>query len=51
MKLTNKINRIMTDETLMLEMSKKSLSRIQEYSIENMSNIHIEIFKNIKNSL
>ena len=44
--ISNAINRIVDDEKLRWKMSKRSLEKIQPYTIENMARIQFEILKN-----
>ena len=45
-KLRDKIINILEDEELRASMSKASLKKIQEYTIENMAKTHLNIFNN-----
>lgn len=44
-KLAEKINTVLSDEDLCSRMSKKSLEKIRQYTIENMAERHMEIFE------
>lgn len=49
--LARKITIILNDEQARIEMSKKSLKRIKDCTIENMAKVHLEIFRIITNKL
>lgn len=45
--LSQKINYILNDENLILSMGNNSLNLIEDYTIENIANSHMETFKSI----
>lgn len=47
-KLEEKIVEIIENSDLRIKMSKNNINKIENYTIENMTKKHIEIFKNIK---
>lgn len=45
--IADSIDYILSDNSIVKKMSEKSLRRIREYTVENMANRHVEVFKQL----